>query len=146
MKGRSPPRDEYLIRQYQDHSQWFERIRTLIHEDGPLTAVNRDPKTWEAARSAGVHQKSIDEYVDTLVKLDANEELVGVAGLGEVCLIVAGITYGLFDNGVIKGYVYAPADPRPVVGDLDNWPTGIEDVMTAYRPMGDNWYLFELHH
>src|ERR1700730_737604 len=44
---------------------------------------NRDPKTWANARSAGVPPKTINEYVDPLVKLDDNEQLVGVAGRGE---------------------------------------------------------------
>jgi hypothetical protein len=60
------------------------------------------PKTWAHARSAGVRSRKIDEYADLLAKLNANEELSGVAGLGETCLIVADITYGLFDNGVTK--------------------------------------------
>ena len=56
-----------------------------------MAGIDRDPKTWANARSAGVSSKKIDEYLDLLVKLDANEELVGVAGLGKTCLIVADI-------------------------------------------------------
>jgi hypothetical protein len=145
MKGRSPPRDNYLVRQYEEHHEWFERIRSLIHDDERLTAINRDPKSRTSARSTGVPQTTIDEYLDLLKKLDANEQLVGVAGLGETCLIMADITYGLFDNGVIKGYVLSPADPTPVVDDLDEWKAE-SDATTAFRHVGDDWYLFELVH
>ncbi|TLZ51836.1 MAG: hypothetical protein E6K22_10785 [Gammaproteobacteria bacterium] len=111
-----------------------------------MAEINRDPKTWANARSAGVLPKRIDEYVDLLAKLDANEQLVGVAGLGEACLVVADVTYGLFDNGVIKGYVLSPSDPHPLVKDLENWPSDVIDATTAYRLVADNWYLFEVHH
>jgi hypothetical protein len=143
LKGRSPPRDEYLIRSYRDHKDWFERIRSLSTEDSRLAQVNRDPKTWANARSEGVDQGRINEYAALLSKLDANEDLTGVHGIGQVCLIVADIAYGLFDNGLIKGYVFAPANPVPIVKDLDDDPG--ESTMT-YRPIADNWYLFDVHH
>ena len=73
----------------------------------------------------------------------ANERLTGVQGLGEVCLVVADITYGLFDNGVIKGYVFAPVSPAPIVGDLDDSPG---ESATKYRRVDENWYLFEVQH
>jgi hypothetical protein len=69
-----------------------------------------------------------------------------MAGLGLQCLIVADIIYGAFDNGVIKGYVYGPSDPEPVFQDLESWPSDAANVMTAYRPIADGWYLFELQH
>jgi hypothetical protein len=78
------------------------------------------------------------------VKLDANEQLVNVAGLGLQCLIVADIIYGAFDNGII--YVYRPSDPEPVFEDLGAWPSDAANVMAAFKPIADGWYLFELHH
>jgi hypothetical protein len=146
LKGRSPPKDDYLIKQYREHRQWFYRIPSLVHEDPRLAAINREPKTWAFARSAGVPQRTIDEYVDLLTKLDANEQLINVVGTGEICLVVADIIYGLFDNGVIKGYVFSPSDPHPLVGDLENWPSDIEGATTAFRVVADQWYLFEVHH
>jgi hypothetical protein len=145
MKGRSPPRDSYLMRQFEEHGEWFERIGALIHDDERLTKVNRDPKTWDSARSSGIPPKKIDEYLDLLVRLDANEQLASVAGLGETCLIVADITYGLFDNGVIKGFVLSPMDPTPIVNDLDEWRAD-SDTRMAFRHVAGDWYLFELVH
>jgi membrane associated rhomboid family serine protease len=75
-----------------------------------------------------------------------NDDTYAVQGLGLQCLIVADIIYGAFDNGVIKGYVYGPTHREPVFQDLENWPSDAADVMTAYRPVADGWYLFELHH
>jgi hypothetical protein len=146
IKGRSPPRDDYLIEQFQQHRDWFDRIRSLQAENPKLTAVSRDPKTSARARAAGVPQKKMDEYIDLLVKLDANEQLVSVFGTGEPCLIVADILYGLFDNGVIKGYAFYPADPQPLVQDLEHWPPEMADATTAYKLIGDNWYLFVVRH
>jgi hypothetical protein len=147
LKGRTPPRDHYLIQQFDRHREWFDRIRLLIGENPKLAQVNRsNPKTSDLALSAGIAQKKIDEYLGLLVKLDANEQLVNVQGLGLQCLIVADIIYGAFDNGVIKGYVYGPTHREPVFQDLENWPSDAADVMTAYRPVADGWYLFELHH
>jgi hypothetical protein len=40
--------------------------------------------------------------------------------MGEPCLIVADIVYGMLDNGIIKGYVYSPANPQPLVQTLDH--------------------------
>lgn len=145
IKGRSPPRDDYLIEQFQQHRNWFDRIQSLQAENPKLTAVNRDPKTSASARASGVPQKTIDEYVDLLVKMDANEQLVNVLGTGQLCLTVADILYGLFDNGIIKGYVFSPVNPQPLVQDLEHWPPEME-ATTAYKLIGDNWYLFEVHH
>ena len=80
------------------------------------------------------------------MKLDANEQLVSVFGIGEPCLIVADIVYGLFDNGIIKGYVFSPASPKPLIQDLDHWPPEMADATTAYKLIGDNWYLFVVRH
>ena len=108
--------------------------------------MSRDPKTLAIARAAEVPQKKIDEYIDLLVKLDANEQLVGVIGTGEPCLIVADILYGLFDNGIIKGYVFSPANPQPSIQDLEHLPPEMADATTAYKLIGDNWYLFVVRH
>ena len=146
IKGRSPPRDDYLVEQFQQHRNWFDRIQSLQAQNPKLAAVGRDPKTSATARAAGVPQKKLDEYLDLLEKLDANEQLVSVFGTGEPCLIVADILYGLFDNGIIKGYVFSPADPQPLVQDLDHWTPEMTDATTAYRHIRDNWYLFIVHH
>jgi hypothetical protein len=66
--------------------------------------------------------------------------IFGVAGLGKTCLIMADITYGAFDNGVIKGYVLSPADPTPIVWKTDS------NITTAFRHVAGDWYLFELVH
>ena len=146
IKGRSPPRDDYLIKQFQRHRAWFDRIQSLQAQNQELAAVSRNSKTAATARAAGVPQKKIDEYINLLVKLDANEQLVDVLGAGEPCLVVADILYGLFDNGIIKGYVFSPADPQPLVQDLEHWPPEMADATTAYKLIGDNWYLFVVRH
>ena len=146
IKGRSPPRDNYLINQFQQHRDWFDRIRSLQTKNPKLASIGRDPKTSVSARAVGVAQKTYDEYIDLLVKLDANERLMKVFGTGDPCLIVADIVYGLIDNGIIKGYVFSPADPQPLVQDLDHWPAEMQDASTAYKPIGDNWYLFVVRH
>ena len=62
------------------------------------------------------------------------------------CLVVADIVYGVFDNGIIKGYVFFPANPQPLVQDLEHWPPEMADATTAYKLIGDNWYLFVVRH
>jgi hypothetical protein len=143
LAGRSPPRDQYLIDKYRQHKDWFTRIRSLTKKDPRLAQVNGDAETWAAARNAGVDSREIQGYASLLLKLGANERLTGVQGIGEVCLVVADITYGLLDNGVIKGYVFAPVSPVPIVGDLDDSPG---ESATKYRLVDDNWYLFEVQH
>ena len=146
IKGRSPPRDDYLIKQFQQHRDWFDRIQSLQAKNPKLVAVSRDPKTSVSAGAVGVPQKAFDEYIDLLAKLDANEQLVDVMGTGEPCLIVADILYGLFDNGIIKGYAFSSAKLQPLVQDLDHWPPEMADATTAYKSLGDNWYLFVVRH
>ena len=48
-----------------------------------------------------------------------NQETTGVVGLGKFCLITSDIVYGIFDTGIIKGYVFSPGDPHPLVEDLE---------------------------
>ncbi len=94
--------------------------RPLVDADPRLAELSRDPEPWKRARSAGVSQDKIDQYVHLLERLGANETSASVYGLGKACLITADITVGLFDNGVIKGYVFAPSDPHPLVKDPHN--------------------------
>jgi hypothetical protein len=65
--------------------------------------------------------------------------------MGKPALIMADITYGLFDDGVIKGYVWSPSSPTPLVEDLDRWSSD-STATTAYRHVAGDWYLFELVH
>jgi endonuclease YncB( thermonuclease family) len=146
IKRWNPPTDAQMLKDYSDHTSWFKNVVSLIDADPRLAGLSRDPESWKRVRSAGVSQDKIDQYVHLLEQLGANETLASVYGLGKACLITADITVGLFDNGVIKGYVYAPSDPRPLVKNLENWPSDVADATTAYRPVADNWYLFEVHH
>jgi hypothetical protein len=77
---------------------------------------------------------------------DVNETIANVFGLGQLSLVKADILFGPFDNGIIKGYVYAPRNPQPIVKDLEDWPPELSNVDTAYRSIGNDWYLFELRH
>ena len=115
----------------------------LFHK--PLAELSRDPKSWAKARSAGVTPERIHEYLELLEKLDANEQLASVYGLGKQCLIVADIAHGLFDAGVIKGYVLAPSEPRPLVKNLDDWRSDDKESR-AYRSIDNDWYLFVFYH
>jgi endonuclease YncB( thermonuclease family) len=146
MKRWNPPTDAQMLKDYSDHKSWFKNIASLVDADPRMAELSRDPESWKRARSAGVSQDKIDQYVHLLEQLGANDTLASIYGLGKACLITADITAGLFDNGVIKGYVFAPSDPHPVVKDLENWSADVADATTAYRPVADNWYLFEVHH
>jgi hypothetical protein len=145
LKGRSPPKDRYLMSIFADHPDWFHTIANLVRADPRFLEINQEPPTWDRARDAGLPPTEIALYVDVLQKLDANQETVGVDGLGRACLIMADITYGLFDNGVIKGYVWSPSNLAPSVEDLDQWRSS-STTTTAYRRIADDWYLFELVH
>jgi endonuclease YncB( thermonuclease family) len=146
MKRWNPPADAQMLKDYSDHKSWFKNVASLVGANPRMAELSRDPESWKRARSAGVSQDKIDQYVHLLEQLRANETLASVYGLGKACLITADITVGLFDNGVIKGYVFAPSNPHPLVKDLENWPSDVADATTAYRPVADNWYLFEVHH
>ena len=146
MKRWNPPTDAQMLKDYSDHESWFKNVASLVNADPRLAELSRDPESWKRTRSAWVSQEKIDQYIHLLELLGANETLASVYGLGKTCLITADITVGLFDNGVIKGYVFAPSDPHPLVKDLENWPSDVADATTAYRPVGDSWYLIEVHH
>jgi endonuclease YncB( thermonuclease family) len=141
-----PPTDAQMLQDYAEHRPWFDEFASLVHAEPRLAEITRDPESWAHALSTGVPQEKIDRYVHVLEELHANETLSGVLGMGNVCLVVADITVGLFDNGVIKGYVLAPPRPQPLVKDLENWPQDLADATTAYKLLADGWYLFEIHH
>jgi hypothetical protein len=145
LKGRSPPKDSYLMTTFSEHPDWFHTIANLVRADPRFMEINQEPPTWDRVHDEGLPPTEIALYVDVLQKLDANEDLTDVAGLGRGCLIMADITYGLFDNGVIKGYVWSPSNPKPLVEDLDLWRAD-SIATTAYRRLEGNWYLFELVH
>jgi endonuclease YncB( thermonuclease family) len=143
--GRAPPQDSYMIRRFRDQRGAFEQIRALISTYPPLGAVNRKDDTAQMARNAGVPPAVVHEYRKLLVQLDANEDLNSIGGLDDVCLVVADIRYGMFGNGVIKGYVLRRDEPNPIVDDLDHaaFEAGVTRV---YRRVEREWYLFELWH
>jgi len=143
LKGRSLAKDTYLINTYAEHPDWFFTIANLVRADPRFLEINQQPSTWDRAYGQGLPPSEIALYVDVLQKLDANEQTTSVDG--QVCLIVADITYGLFDNGVIKGYVWSPSAPTPLVADLDDWKPDSAPT-TAFRRVADGWYLFELVH
>ena len=143
LKGRSPPKDMYLIDIFTEHSDWFHTIANLVRADPRFLEINQEPATWDRVHDEGLPPTEIALYADVLQKLGANEELTSVDG--QACLIMADVTYGLFDNGVIKGYVWSPSNPTPLVGDLDQWRPD-STATTAYRRVAKDWYLFELVH
>lgn len=140
------PSDAAMIAVYSKHPDWFQQVATLAHEDERLLKVVRGPESIAQARRDGVPQAKLDTYVGLLEKLGVNETIANVVGLGQLSLVKADIIVGLFDNGTIKGYVYAPANPQPIVKDLEDWPPDLSNVDTAYRSIGNNWYLFVLRH
>jgi hypothetical protein len=141
-----PPSDAAMIDVYTKHPDWFQQVSALARDDERLMKVIRTPESIAQARSGGVPQAKLDAYVGLLEKLGVNETVANVLGLGQLSLVKADIIVGHFDNGIIKGYVYAPANPQPIVKDLEDWPPELSNVTTAYRSIGNNWYLFELHH
>jgi hypothetical protein len=143
--GRAPPQDSYMIRRFLEQRGSFERVSVLISTYPALAAVNRNEEMATMARKAGVPPEVVQEYRRLLVQLDANAELVGISGLDDVCLVVADIQYGVFDNGVMKGYVFRRDEPNPIVDDLDHSEVGT-DGSTVYRRVEGGWYLFEIQH
>jgi hypothetical protein len=143
LKGRSPPKDNYLMTIFAEHSDWFNTIANLVRADPRFLEINQEPTTWDRVHEEGLPPTEIALYADVLQKLGANEELTSFDG--QACLIMADITYGLFDNGVIKGYVWSPSSPTPLVEDLDRWSSD-STATTAYRHVAGDWYLFELVH
>jgi len=140
------PSDAAMINVYSEHPDWFQQAVTLAREDERLLKVVRSQDSIAQARRDGVPQAKLDAYVGLLEKLGVNETIANVVGLGQLSLVKADIIVGLFDNGTIKGYVYAPTNPQPIVKDLEDWPPGLKNVDTAYRSIGNNWYLFVLRH
>lgn len=141
-----PPADARMEEVFEHHENWFREIASLIQAEPRLLDVNRSPESRTQALNIGIALPKVDQYLQLLRKLDANALLTNVAGLGKACLVTTDILYGLFDNGVIKGYVLDPGDPQPVVEDLEHWPEGLDDGAPAFRPLRDRWYLFEIHH
>lgn len=143
--GRAPPRDSYMIRQFLENRDSFERVRVLILKYPPLAAMNRQDGTAQIARLAGVPAEAVQEYRRLLEQLNANEELGRISGFDEVCLTVSDIIVGAFDNGVLKGYVYRNEEPNPIVDNLEG-AKAVPGVDTMYRRVDDHWYLFEIWH
>lgn len=134
-----------MIEEYRANKEQFQAVIRLISSEPRLVEVSRDETSWERARAKGVSKEQISLYVGILKKLGVNEQLANVFGLGKACLIKADIAYGIVDVGEIKGYVFAPSNPRPVILDLDLWDPSTAPS-TVFRPIGDGWYLFRVDH
>jgi hypothetical protein len=141
----NPPTDAQMIEEYRQHKSQFARVAALVRADERSTSVNWSAKSRAAARKSGVPQKTLDEYVHILKQLGVNRELTNVDGIGVACLITADIVYGLFDTGVIKGYVLSAVDLHPLAEDLDHWPADV-GANIVYRRIDNEWSMFEFQH
>jgi hypothetical protein len=103
-----------MIETCRKHEDWFAHIVSLVDRNEKLADVNWDPQTWSAALEAGSSQADIDTYVHLLKKVGANRGLVGVYGIGKVCLITADIVYGIFAS-VRKSASCRSPDLRQIV-------------------------------
>jgi hypothetical protein len=140
------PSDAAMIEVFSNHPDWFQQVSALAQEDARLMKIVRTPESIAQARNSGVPPAMLDTYVSLLEKLGVNETIADVVGLGQLSLVKADIIFGIFDNGIIKGYVYMPLNPEPMLQDLEDWPLELANVSTAYRSIGNGWYLFELRH
>jgi hypothetical protein len=146
----NPPSDTSLIEKYRRNKAQFARIVELAADNERLAGVNWNPDARNAAVKAGLPAAKVDEYVQLLKKLGVNHELTGVVGIGKVCLVTTDIVYGIFDSGVIKGYVWSTTEPTSIVDDLEQNTAAPSqsstEVPIRYRHVEGNWYLFELYH
>jgi hypothetical protein len=138
--------DQEMIDRYREHKEMFQAVAASVQSDSRFALVSQNSDSWKTLLSDGASPERVDAYVSMLKKLGANESLASVYGIGRVSLITNDVVSGLFDSGIIKGYVYQPTDPRPLIKDLDSWPEDLEYEPTAYRALADGWYLFEVRH
>jgi endonuclease YncB( thermonuclease family) len=138
--------DQEMIDRYREHKKMFQAVAASVQSDSRFALVSQNSDSWKTLLSGGASPERVDAYVSMLKKLGANESLASVYGIGRVSLITNDVVSGLFDSGIIKGYVYQPTDPRPLIKDLDSWPEDLEYEPTAYRALADGWYLFEVRH
>jgi hypothetical protein len=118
----------------------------LVSSYPQLTSITRNPTTQDATRNAGVPTQAIDAYIQILMQLNASVELGRVVGRGLLSLAVADISYGPYDNGVFKGYVFASSEPSPMIDDLEHPSEAVATGGTAFHRIEDDWYLFEIWH
>lgn len=136
-KHATPPTDQELIVNFQNHQPAFNAIVRLAQVDKEVESVSAD---WMYPATADVSQARLDEY----------HRLFKVAGVRrcssndhkDITLEAWGIGSAL-SSDTIKGYAYLAKPPGNVVNDLDQCqPEDTRFIVEAYRHIEGNWYLY----
>jgi hypothetical protein len=137
------PRDAALVRQFYEHRETFEEIKSMLEEDSNLGVVadygvcpTNMPFGSNPPEELGLTQERFRGYLHLLKKAGAST----VFRDDEFRFFVAS------SGGMGKGYriaiVFRENAPKELISNLDLFHKTKSEWEIAYRPITNNWYLY----
>ncbi len=144
--------DEFLITNYLQHKEDFDRLYRIVTADGRFARSGpdnvfdaRNHSPFAPARP-NLSTRKMEEYRRLLSEtgvrygLEGDVWPTGDEGKLPIHFIVTRRGFWLFASS--KGYAYMTYRPGYIVADLDKYARSPHDGLTFYRHVEGNWYLF----
>ena len=141
--GSKRPTDASLVHQFKTNQVTFEEVKQMLKADGQIGGVAGDyvfrtnSLVANSCADVGISVERQKRYSDLLkqagvrsVERDGNEISFPVA------------RWGAFSHGWRIAVVWTDVKPTPLITNLDDFKKATNKWEQAYRPLGDNWYLW----
>jgi hypothetical protein len=152
---RPMPSDGEVRQLWQAHRADFDALRAMIDADSGLTVVGEDrvencrrddkDRSWTCPNARGLDVGAMLQAVHLSVDRYAlyRKHLAAIggdsAGRRDQIISVGLFKSGVAPSGIVKGVVFSPTPPAPIVGDTDRDRAGGRVV--NYAALADGWYI-----
>ena len=143
LPGERRPTDGALAASFKTNRVVFEELRDLMQANPRLgrispSIINRTNSYVDSSPAAvGVSKDQHARYLDLLRKANATS---AIHENGEFRFMVS--AWGWVDSGWRIAVVYCTNSPSPVIASLDDFHKTKSEWEHAYRPLGDDWYMW----
>jgi len=143
VSGSSRPTQEELTARFHEHYESYDRLRTMLLEDGYKTVLGygseltRDGIHYRSGTELGITEERIKAYNDLMRQTDSKR--IDLLEDGSVSISMAG--WGMANRGWRINLVWRPSPPSELLASIDDFVNTSKDWQSAYSPVADDWYL-----
>jgi hypothetical protein len=142
-----PPKDETLIKHFNNNRDSFERLKDMLKADKEIGRIShygispKDSVVTKSPEEIGFPKERYEEYLKILREL----KVPNVTWVGEdLRFFIKG--WGFVDNGWRIAIIWRENKPQQLVDNLyeacKRTPSSSQEWEEAYRHIEGNWYLW----
>lgn len=130
--------DAALMDRFVSKRQDFDLLQQMILADTSVMHIRLGVVEYKPYSAPQLPAERVAKYRELMDRL----RLRSISGTHrEVGAVSLGVQSFLTGGG--KGYVFTPKPPFPVAESLDNYSPPSPGSFSAYRQLGDNWYIYK---